>query len=504
MTSARRETSLTSLLAESRGESGEVYGAGEPSFDRAYANRALVLLSLIAAFMLYVNVMLTPALPKIVAEYGVSIAQASLLISLYLVLGIAVIPIFGKLGDIYGKKRVMIYILVAYIAASAITSVAPNFNLVLISRFVQGIGLGAVPLCYSLAREQFPRSMVPRAQGLISAVQVAGGAFGVLGGALVTNSLGWQRNYDLAVPCIFLLTVLVFFAVKESTSRKPGVKLDYLGAAWLGASLTAIVLGLSEGSSWGWTSAPVLGLLIGGLVVIVPLALYEKGVTEPVLDLELLGERNVMVSNFLIMAYGLSLGIGFQAVTYGLQEPSPSGFGISIVETGLYLLPFVVVMLPVAYAVGSVISKYGVKQFLYLGSAVSAVGFLVLSTYSSPEQIGVYLAVCAAGGGMMVVSVQNLLVLSIKKGEMALGTSLNTVFRYVGQTLGTALAGALLSTYVASYTLGNHLLVLPTRASFQYCFYAAIVVLIVTGSLVLFSREVMGKGGDKEAESTAE
>ena len=473
-------------------------GVGEQTFDRAYANRTLVLLSLIAAFILYVDVMLTPALPKIVTEYGVSIAQASLLISLYLVLGVAVIPIFGKLGDIYGKKRVMTCILVAYIAVATTTSFAPDFNLVLASRFVQGIGLGVLPLSYSLAREQFPRSMVPRAQGLISAVQVAGGAFGLLAGAIVTNSFGWQGNYHLAIPFIVVLTVLVFLVVKESTNRKLGVKLDYLGAAWLGVSLTAIVLGLSEGSSWGWTSTPILGLVIGGPVLIVPLALYERRVAEPVLDLRLLGERNVMVSNILIMAYGLSIGIAFQAVTYAMQEPPPSGFGIGVIETGLYLLPLVVVMLPVAYAVGAVISKYGVKPFLYLGSVLTAAGFLVLSTYSSPEEIGAYLAVCAVGGGTMVVSIQNLLVLSIEKGEMGLGTSLNTVFRYVGQTLGAALAGALLSTFVGSYTVGNHVLVLPARVAFQYCFYIGMVAFIVTGLLAILSREVMGKGGDKQ------
>ena len=469
---------------------------GDLTFDRAYAYRALALLALVAAFIVYVNIMLTPALPSIVAEYGVSIAQASLVISLYTVFGVAVTPIFGKLGDIYGKKRVMLYLLVAYLAAATTTSLAPDFNLILISRLVQGIGLGVFPLCFSLAREQFPRDMIPRAQGLISAVQVAGGALGLLAGAIITNSFGWQGNYYIAIPFIFVLTVLVFYVVEESTSRKPGVKLDYLGAAWLGASLTAIVLGLSEGSSWGWTSAPVLGLVIGGPAVIIPLALYERRLAEPVLDLKLLRERNMMVSNLLGTTYGLSNGIAFQAVVYAMQLPAPSGFGTGVIETGLYMLPLILVTLPVAYAVGVVIPKYGVKPFLYLGSIVGAAGFLVLSTYLSPGEIGAYLVVCAVGMGVMSVSIQNLLVLSIEMDKMGLGTSLNTAFRNIGQSLGAPLAGALLSTFVASYAVGNHVLVLPTRAAFQYCFYAAAVALIVTGSLVIFSREVMRKRAD--------
>ncbi len=489
--------SPASLSAGSRDTPG---GAGQ-TFDRAYANRALVLLALIAAFIMYVDTMLTPALPKIVVEYHVSIAQASLLISLYTVFGVAVIPIFGKLGDIYGKKRVMMYILVGYVAAATCTSLAPDFDLVVVSRFVQGIGLGLFPLCFSLAREEFPRNLVPRAQGLISAVQLSGGALGLLAGAVVTNSFGWQGNYHIAIPCLVVLTVLIFIAVRESPNKKPGVSLDYLGAAWLGASLTAIVLGLSEGSSWGWTSAPVLGLMVGGLVAILPLALYERRVTEPVLDLRLLRQRNVMVSNVLVVIYALSLGIAFQALVYVMELPPPSGFGISIVEVGVYLLPLVVVVLPVAYGVGAAIPKYGVKPFLYLGPALAAVGFFLLSNPTSAESMIVPLMVYAGGSGMLTVSVQNLLVLSIDKGNMALGTSMNTAFRYIGQTVGAPLAGALLSTFVANYTIGDQVLSLPTRDAFRYCFYLGAAAFVAVGLVSILAREVIEKRAEQPSAS---
>ncbi|MGA2875047.1 MAG: MFS transporter [Nitrososphaerales archaeon] len=478
--------------------------SNDQTFDRAYANRALVLLALVAAFIFYADTMLTPALPKIVTEYGVSISQASLLISLYTVFGVAVIPIFGKLGDIYGKKRVMMYILVAYIIAATTTSFAPTFNLVLISRFAQGIGLGLFSLCFSLAREQFPKDMVPRAQGTISAIQVAGGGFGLLGGAVITNLFGWQGNYHIAVPFIIVLTVLIFFGVKESMNKKPGVKLDYLGAAWLGASLTAITLGLSEGATWGWKSVPVLALMIGGLAAIVPLAFYERRVAEPVLDLKLLRQRNVMVANSVIIAFALSLGIAFQTVVYALELPSPSGFGLSIVEVGLFLLPLVVIVTPVAIGVGVLIPKYGVKPFLYVGSMLAAFGFFLLSTYSGAESILIPLMVYAVAGGMLTVSIQNLLVLSLDKGNMALGVSMNSAFRYIGQTLGAPVAGAILSTFVASYTIGGHVLSLPARDAFQDCFYLATAAFIVVGLLSIFAREVIGKKAGSRVIQTSE
>ena len=469
----------------------------EQTFDRGYASRSLVLLSVVCGLIGYVDIMLTPALPKIVAEYGVSIDQASLLISLYTVLGVAVIPVFGKLGDIYGKKRVMMYILVTYVVAATMTSFAPSFNLILASRFVQGVGLGLFALCFSLAREQFPRKLVPRAQGVISAIQLSGSALGLLGGAVVTNDFGWQGNYHIAIPVIAVLTLLIYFLVRESPNKKPGVSLDYVGSAWLGASLIAIVLGLSEGTSWGWTSTPILALLIGGPVMIVPLALYERRLAEPVLDLKLLGQRNVMVANLLVVSFGLVSGIAFQALVYALELPTPSGFGISVVEVGLLLLPLVVIVLPVALGVGTAIPKRGVKPFLYLGSILVTAGFLLLSTYTSPEQIEGYLMVYAFGAGMMSVSIQNLLVLSIAKSEMSLGTSLNTAFKYVGQTLGAPAAGAVLSTFVASYSVSGQVLSLPTRAAFHFCFDIAVVAFVAVGLLSMLAKDVITKDNQR-------
>jgi len=490
-------------VAQGRGRPGDGSPTGGPSFDKSYANRTLVLLALIPGLIIYVDMMLTPALPTISAEYGVSIAQTSLLISLYTVFGVAIMPIVGKLGDIYGKKRVMLYTLSAYLVVATTTSLAPTFGLIAASRFFQGIGLGAIPLCFSLAREQFPRNMVPRAQGLISAIQIAGAAAGLLVGAVVTSDDHWQGNYYLALPIILLLTVLTALVVRESTNLKPGVHLDYVGAGWLGVSLTSIVLGLSEGATWGWTSAPVLALVLGGLSAILPLAWYERRLAEPVLDLRLLRRRNILVSNVMILVSGVSTFMVFQAFTYLAQLPPPSGFGLDIVQTGLLLLPVVIVGLPVAYAVGVVIPAWGVKPFLYVGSAIAVIGFLLLSTSTNPTEVAVYLAAYAVGSSCITVSIQNLLVLSLEKGEMGLGTALNSSFRYIGQSLGAPLSGAILSTIVSTSVVAGRVLRLPTRDAFQYCFYAAAALFVVVGLTAILAREVMGQNSSTEVPGTS-
>jgi len=466
---------------------------GTSSFDRNYANRTLVLLATLGALIGYIDIMLLPALPSIAVEYHVSIAQTSLLISLYTVFGVAVMPLIGKLGDIYGKRRVLLYTLGIYLAVATTTSFAPTFELVLVSRFVQGVGLGVFPLAFSLAREEFPRPLVPRAQGLLSAVQMSGGAAGILGGSLVTSSFGWQANYHIALPCILGLTVIAFLLVRESPYRKPGTRLDYVGAACLGAALTALVLGLSEGASWGWTSLVTLGMVGGGLLALLPLSLYEHRQKEPVFNLRLLRQRNILLANLAALLYGVAGFVMFQSITYYMQLPRPIGFGLSVFDTGLTMIPLVVVMLPVALVVGSLVPRYGVKPFLGIGAAVGIVGFLLLSVSASPIEVGGFLAVFAVGAGLIGVSRQSLLVLSLNKAEMGLGTSLNSSFFYIGQSIGAPLSGAILTTYVAPRIVGGQAVTLPTSAAFEYCFYLAVLVYILLGVLAIFAREVIGR-----------
>jgi MFS family permease len=469
----------------------------KPAFNQSYANRVIVLFSLLAAFVLYVDIMLTPSLPTIASDYKVTIAEVSLVISLYTVFGTAVNPVIGKLGDIVGKKRVLIYVLIIYCIMVAATSFASNFTVLLVTRTVQGIGLGIFPLAFSLVREEFPREMVPRAQGILSAMFGAGAALGLPIGALIANSYGWQTNYHIALPFIAVLTILIFFTVKESSVTNPNARLDYVGATWLGVSLGAIVFGLSEGSTWGWTSVPVLGLVFGGFVLLFPLVLYERRVLEPILNLKLLAIRNVMVSNVVGIASGAALFIAFQAITFQLELAPPSGYGFDILTTGIYLLPLALAILIVAIPVGRLTPRYGVKPFLYIGCVLGAIGFFLMSTATAASQIAAYLAVASGGLGILLVASQNLLVLSVKKREMGLTTSLNTVFRNIGSSLGAPIAGSLMTTFVASYVIGGQTISLPTQTAFHYAYYIAIAGFLVSLVISLFAQEVMGKRADR-------
>ncbi|MGA2200312.1 MAG: MFS transporter [Nitrososphaerales archaeon] len=398
-----------------------------------------------------------------------------------------------------GKKKILVYVLIVYVITVGTTSFAPDFTELLISRTVQGIGLGIFPLAFSLVREEFPREMVPRAQGLLSAMFGAGAALGLPLGGLVANAYGWRANYHIALPFIAVLTILIFFTVRESSYKNPSAKLDYVGAGWLGLSLGAAVFGLSEGSTWGWTSAPVLALVLGGFVSLVPLAFYERRILEPILNLRLLRRRNVLVSNTIGITSGAALFLAFQSITYKLELPAPAGYGFDILQTSFYLLPLALAILIVAYPVGILITRYGVKPFLFIGAAVGGLGFFLISTTTTAIGLAAYLVVASAGLGIMMVSTQNLLVLSVAKKEMGLATSLSIVFRNVGSSLGAPIAGSLLSTFVVTYVVGTTRVTLPSNSAFEYSFYIAMFGFVVSFILALFAQEVMGKNTNKRA-----
>jgi MFS family permease len=467
-------------------------------FDSGYANRTLLLFGGFAVFVMYVESMLTPSLPSIASEFNVSASQVSLVLSMYMVSGVALNPIVGKLGDIYGKKRMFTYVLILYASAVTVTGFSPSFSFLVVSRTVQGIGLTMFPLAMSLVREEFPRDMIPRAQGILSGMFGAGFAIGLPLGAYLSNDYGWRTTYHTALPFAILFAVLISARVKESRYRRPNVKLDYLGSILLALSLASIVLALSLGPSWGWTSYPILALIVFGIVMLPPLVAWERKAPEPILNMKLLGQRNVLNANLVVLIAGLGMFLAFQTVVYRLELPPPVGSGYDILSTGLALAPIALIMFVVAPVGGVLISRTGVKPLSVAGSIIGVIGFLMAAAVPSTQSLIVPMIIFAAGIATLMVSTANLLVLTVDPKEMGLATSMNTVFRTLGSSLGAPIAGSLISTFTTWIYAGSvngipSFYSAPSPASFQYSFYIAAVVFLAAGFISLTASEVLGK-----------
>lgn len=476
-----------------RGIDGE-----QQKFDSHYANRVLLVFVGLGIAVLYVETMLIPALPSIAKQFNVTSAQASLILSLYLVSGTALNPVIGKMGDLYGKKRMLTIIMPIYAIMVAVTGFSPNYEFLLASRTVQGVGEGIFPLAFSIVREEFPSEMIPRAQGIVSAAFGIGATVGIPLGAFISNYFGWRTTYHTAVPLVVLLTVLSFVVIKESRIRNPGVKLDYVGASLLGLALAMLVLALSEGSNWGWTSSPVLVLVGAGVLLILALPVLERRAEGPILDLKLLSQRNVIVANLIMLLSMFGLFVAFQSIVYQLQLPPPTGFSFDILTTGLYTFPATIMLIVFALPTGILVSKFGAKPFVMLGSIIGVSGFLLLSTASNPAQVTEYCVLLGASVGILLAAGQNLLVLAVDLNVMGLATSMNTVFRSMGSSLGAPIAGSLISTYTVWAFEGYYrntpmFFSEASRLAFQYSYYIAAACFVGIFIVTLFAHEVLGK-----------
>lgn len=471
------------------------------TFDSAYANRVMLLLMGIVMIVLYIEGMLTPSLFTIQRDFGIDSAQASLIISVYAISGVALSPVVGKLGDIYGKRKILMGVMICYAAAVSVTGFSPNFTFMIVARTIQGIGLTILPVGMALVREEFPRELVPRAQGLLSAMFGIGFAISLPLGSFVSQTYGWRDTYHSAVPFVLLLTALVILVVRESKYRRPMVAVDYVGAALLGGSLAGIVTALSQGDSWGWTSPLTLGFAVAGLALIVPFVLFEiwwkTGGREPIIDRKLLAERNVAVTNAVLTVAGLGMYLALFTMIYQFEFPPASGGynaafpSVNILNAGLDIVPLALSMTGVAVVAALVVNRTGVKPLALMGSALTALGFYLVSTATSLDAALLCEVVIGGGIALLNASIINLLVLTVDPKDMGQATAMNNVFRNVGGSVGAPIAGSLLSTYLITSGPLAHAGI-ASHTAFQYAFWIAAAITLAGGVVIFFGQEVLG------------
>ena len=469
-------------------------------FDTSYATRVMILLAGLVTTVLYVEGMLTPSLPGIDAEFGVSPGAGSLILSAYLITGVALSPIVGKLGDIYGKKRMLGIVLVIYAICVSITGFSPTFEFMVAARAFQGIGLTVFPLGMALVREEFPRAMVPRAQGILSAMFGAGFAMSLPVGAWVSYSYGWRTTYHSAIPFVLVLAVLVFLVIRESPYRRPETRVDYVGATLLGVVLALLDLALSMGGSCGWTSASLLRLAITGGLLIVALVYFERRFNhhggEGIVDVRMLRTRNVLVTNLVGAVAGIGMYLALLSMTFLFRTPSPVGYGLDTAQAGDGLVPLAVGMLIFAPIAGVLVSRTGTKPLTIVGAAVSAAGFVLAIPPQSLVSLLAVEFVIGAGLALLNAAVINLLVLTVEPRDMGLATSMNSVFRNVGSSIGAPVSGALLATWTTVVVVQQGSIAFPVTVpatiAFQWSFAIAVIAFIAAAIIVAFGHEVLG------------
>ena len=448
---------------------------GRP-YDPAYGRTLLGILAVMALMVTYVETMVLPAFKQFYTFFdqtGGNFSTIAWILSAYLLVGVVVTPIFGKLGDLYGKKRMLVLVMGVYAAAVTVAGFTPDIGAafgvsrpnqiyVLIAvRAIQGVGMAMFPLAFSMIPEVFPAARVGQAQGIVAAMFAAGASMGLVGGGYLAQTFGWQATYHTVIPIAVTLVILSILFLRESPSTKNPI-FDPPGVASLGFGLATIMLGISQGTVWGWTdwSAAHWGALswgvpeffVLGVLSFAFFAYWEPRAKSPVVNFAALKPRNIWVSNVNGVLAGLLMFLVFTTETVLIELPFGPGFNQTELQMGLIALPSTIAMLIAGPILGRIVGTRGPKPVMLLGFGIASIGAVVLVFVNRAIiDLTLFPILLLVGNVAVLISMTNAIVLTADRRELGIQTGMNQTFRNLGSTIAPVLVTTILASFEATY-----------------------------------------------------
>ncbi|AGL17223.1 MFS transporter [Actinoplanes sp. N902-109] len=460
------------------GSPGTTSGAERPS-----GGGMLVLyLSLGGLAFAVLQSLVAPALGTIGRELKADTSDASWVITAYLLSASVLTPILGRLGDMAGKRKVLIGVLVTLAAGTAVAALAPNLAVLIVARALQGAAGAILPLSIGIVRDELPRERVATTVGLLSAIFGVGAGVGIVAAGPIVEHLSWHWLFWLPLVLVIVALLGVILGMKESPVRTPG-RLDLAGTAILSVSLVSLLLAISKGQTWGWGDAKTVVLLAVGVVTLVTFVLVELRVREPLIDMRLMKIRGVWATDLVALILGFAMFGTFLLVPTLLQLPAATGYGFgkSVSQSGLFLLPTVVMMVLFGPIAGILTKKFGPKLPMFLG-AIFVVAAFTLPALSHGEiwQVLASGVLTGAGIGFAFAAMSNAIIESVPATQTGEATSVNTIARTIGSSIGTAVVAAVITSHTTAQGL-------PTDDAFTYGFWACagVAVLAIVAALIL-------------------
>jgi EmrB/QacA subfamily drug resistance transporter len=393
--------------------------------------------------------LVVPALPALAREFGASQSSVSWVITAFLVSASIATPIVGKLGDLYGKGRMLTAVLVLFSAGALINALAGSIAVVIAGRVLQGVAGGVFPLAFGIVRDTFPRDAIPGGLAIISAVFGIGGGIGLpLSGVIVDNlDLQWVFWINLiALPAALTAARLV-----PPSPVVPDARVDWAGALLLSGALAAVLLGVTQAGEWGWGSPANVAAIGGGLALTGAFVAVEARMAQPLVDLAVLRRRAVAATNLTGFLVGLAMFSSFLILPSFAQAPASTGygFGFSVTEAGLLLMPIALAQLLAGPVASRLAVRIGFRSLLSLGTVTITAGFVVNAlAHAHPWELVAGGILLGAGITFGFAAMANLIVAAVDQGTVGIATGLNTVMRTVGGSFGAAIATAILTSHV--------------------------------------------------------
>ena len=416
---------------------------------RQHHGLTLVVLAIAGLSFALLQTMVAPALPAIQHEYGASTPAVTWVLTIYLLTASICTPILGRMGDMFGKERLLVIVLLVLGAGTLISALSTSLAMLIAGRAVQGAGGAIFPLAFGIIRDEFPRDKVGSGIGLISATFGVGGGAGLVLSGVIVDHLHYTWIFWLSLVVIIGAVICTHLFVPESPIKTPA-KIDWGGAALMSVGLSAVLLAVSQGNSWGWESAGVLGLIAFGAIVLIGWTRFELHVPQPLVDMRMMRLRGVWTTNVTALMVGFGMFGSFLLVPQFVEMPPAAGFGFgaSVTQAGLYLLPSAAVMLVAGPAAGWMGNRFGSRTPLLIGIALVAYAFVQLALlHDASWHIYLSSLFMGAGIGLAFASMATLIVDAVPQTQTGVATGMNTIMRSIGGALGAQIAASIVGAH---------------------------------------------------------
>jgi EmrB/QacA subfamily drug resistance transporter len=436
-------------------------------------NLTLGVLVLSALAFALTQTMVAPALPAIQKELGTSATEVTWVLTVFLLTASIATPIIGRLGDMFGKERVLLVVLGVFGIGSIVGALTHSIGMLIAARAIQGVAGAIFPLAFGIIRDEFPRERVATGIGLISATFGIGGGAGLVLSGVIVDNLSYEWIFWLGLIVIAVAAVATHFFVPESPVKTPA-KIDWAGAALLSGALVSLLLGVSQGNDWGWGSARVLGLFVASAVLAVVWVRFELRVPQPLVDMRMMRRRAVWTTNLTGLLLGFGMFGSFILIPQLVQLPESTGFGFgaTVTAAGLFLIPSSVVMLFAGPIAGTLAGRFGSRFPLLIGTFTASASFALLAV-AHTERWEIYLAsaLMGVGIGLSFASMANLIVEAVPQTQTGVATGMNTIMRTIGGSIG----GSIAASIVAAHTIGGF----PRESGFTEAFVISSVAVFI-------------------------
>jgi len=439
-----------------------------------------VLAVAITAFTLLQSLVI-PVLGVIQTKLETDQNTVTWVLTAYLLSASVATPILGRLGDAIGKERVLVFTLGALTLGSLIAALSTSIEPLIVARVIQGLGGGVMPLAFGIIRDEFPEHKTASAVSVLASLGAVGVGVGAIVAGPIVDVFGYHGLFWLPMVATAIAGLAAFFVIPPSPIRTAG-GISWTPAFLLSAWLVCLLLGLSQGPTWGWSSPEVIGLLLAAVVLAPLWVVVETRVKVPLIDMRMMRLPAVWTTNLVALLLGVGMYATFGFVPRFVQTATENGygFGVSITESGIMLLPSAVASFILGFYAARLAHRFGSKNIVVLGCLLASVSLVMLAfMHDDKWQIYASNLVQGVGNGLVFACMANLIVAAVPPEQTGVASGMNANIR----TIGGAVGSALMSSIVTGYVLSNGM---PGETGYTVGFAVLAVALLGAAGAAMF------------------